>query len=265
MLCLRRHVQCRGFSCSLGWRSRPELPFRAKQSVWALQEHSLPSLSAVGFRNWSELELEYSRAAELHSQPLLMTTTRKNCNLNCLFVVCLVFVNKWHGGKVGAGVRCVLRLPRRGAFDTRSQGTPCFSSNNEVSERFVGSSLRIVLALLAPFFVPTMCSGGLSLTYQIPLSHAMSSWSLFPDDNPRCTGAKISANGNNLLRVITVIRCPERCDATRSTCVSRDTKSRISNHPWTDIATVTILRVMSKSSELFALCPNCPFRQTMAR
>ena len=58
-----------------------------------------------------------------------------------------------------AGVGCPLRLPRRGAFGTRSHGTPCISSNNEVSVRFVGSSLRIDLAAIAPFLVPTMCSG----------------------------------------------------------------------------------------------------------
>ena len=81
----------------------------------------------------------------------------------------------WTGGKAGAGVRCFLRLPQRGAFGTSSQGTPCISSNNEVSDRFVGSSLRIVLAPIAPLFVPTMCSGFVSDSpNQIPFSHAVS-------------------------------------------------------------------------------------------
>ena len=61
-----------------------------------------------------------------------------------------------------------MRLPRRGAFGTKSQDIPSISSNNDVPERFVRSS--------------------------VPL------WSLFPDDNPRCSGAQIfsktvSANG----------------------------------------------------------------------
>ena len=66
------------------------------------------------------------------------------------------------GGKAGTRVRCFLRLPRRGAFGTRSQGTPRISSNNDVSERFAGCSLRIVLARIAPFLVLTMCSGFVS-------------------------------------------------------------------------------------------------------
>ena len=71
------------------------------------------------------------------------------------------------GGKAGAGVRCLLRLPRRGAFGTRSQGTPCISGNSGASERFVGSSLRIVLAPVAPFIVPLsqQCARGLFLSY----------------------------------------------------------------------------------------------------
>ena len=103
-----------------------------------------------------------------------------------------------------AGVGCLLRLPRRGAFGTRSQVTPCFSSNNQVSERFVGSSLRIDLAPIVPFLVPAMCSGSVSdLPNQILFSHAVFPlWSLLPDDNPRCSGAMIlyktvSANGTS--------------------------------------------------------------------
>ena len=113
---------------------------------------------------------------------------------------------------------------------------------SRATTKFLNASSVPVFGLfslsLRHFLSPQCARGFVSdLPDQIPLSHAMSSWSLFPDDNPRCTGAKISANGNNLMRVITVTRCPERCDATRSTCVSRDTKSRISNHRWTDIAT----------------------------
>ena len=154
-----------------------------------------------------------------------MTTTSMNCRLNCL--ICHL-----SGGKAVASVRCFLRLPRRGALGTKSQGTPCISSNNEVPKRFVGSILRIVLASIAPFFVPTICSGVVSdLPNQIPLFHAVSLlWSLCPDDNPRCSGAKIL--NKNVSREFSVIRCSERCDATRSTYVSRDTKPSVSNHPW---------------------------------
>ena len=48
----------------------------AKQSVWTSQELSLPALSAVDLWSGSELELEYSRAAECHSELVLVMTTR---------------------------------------------------------------------------------------------------------------------------------------------------------------------------------------------
>ena len=63
---------------------------------------------------------------------------------------------------------------------------------------------------------------------------------------------------NNLLRVISVRRCPERCDATRSTCVSRGTKSSVSKHTWQDCRVwcesrlVAMLRVAPKSSQCFS-------------
>ena len=62
----------------------------------------------------------------------------------------------------------------------------------------------------------------------------------------------------NLFRLISVTRCPERCDATRSTRLSRDTKSIISYHAWPDCRAwrksrfATILGVISKSSQLSA-------------
>ena len=62
------------------------------------------------------------------------------------------------------------------------------------------SSLQIVPAPIALFFAQTMCSVSDSHDKKIPLSHAMSpSWSLFPEKKT------ISA------------RCPEWCDASRST------------------------------------------------
>ena len=56
----------------------------AKQSARALQELSPPSPSAFDFWNWSELEPEHSRAAEFHSELVLVMTTRNNCHLKCL-------------------------------------------------------------------------------------------------------------------------------------------------------------------------------------
>ena len=101
MLCLRRHVQCRGFTCSPGRRRRHELTelsesLSAKESVWASHEHSPSSPSPNDFWNWSELKLQYSRALESRSELVFMMTTKKNCHLNCLIcAICLVFVNWW--------------------------------------------------------------------------------------------------------------------------------------------------------------------------
>ena len=118
---------------------------------------------------------------------------------------------------------------RRGAFGTTSQSSPCISSNNEVSERFVGSSLRIVLASITPFFVSHDVLGFVSeLPNQILLSHAVSPfWSLFPDDNPRRSGAKIlnrmvSTDGT---AVNGVMRPAARVDLVTQ-------ESRNPGHPW---------------------------------
>ena len=159
MLCLRRHVQCRGFSCTLGRRRRPELSFRtylpsAKQSVWALQELWLPSISD-DFWNRSELELECSRSS------------LEQLDVSSVWISRI-------GGVTGAGVKSFLRLPRRGAFRTQSHGTPEISSKNDVSARYVGSSLRIVIATVKPLFFPTMCSGFFSdVPQQILALHAV--------------------------------------------------------------------------------------------
>ena len=149
-------------------------------------------------------------------------TTKKKCHLNCL--ICHL-----------SGVRCFLRLPRRGKCGTKSQGTPCPSGDNDDSELFVGSSLQIVLTLLRHSLSQQCARSFVSdLPHRIPLSHSASPlWSLLPDDSPRCSDANsmnrmVSVSGTQFLRVTSVTRCPERCDATRSTCVSHDTKSRIS-------------------------------------
>ena len=75
-----------------------------------------------------------------------MMTTRMSCRLNCL----ICHMSGFHGLVVRlvqvSGLSCV-------SHDAVRQGTPF----NEVSERLVGSSLRIVLAPIAPHFVPTQC------------------------------------------------------------------------------------------------------------
>ena len=83
-------------------------------------------------------------------------------------------------------------------------GTPCISSHNDVSECFVGSSLRMDLAPLQHSWSQRCARRFASdLPNQIPFSHAVSPlWSLFPDDNPRCSGATImnktvSTNGTS--------------------------------------------------------------------
>ena len=153
LLCLWRHVQ---FGCSLGRCSRPEPSFRSRRRHHSRRKHykNIPLHRC--------LLLTYGSGLSLSSNiRVLRTSTRSDDDDQLLLDLSSVGFS-WTGGKAGAGVRCFLRLPRRGAFGTRSHGTLCSSNNNEVSERFVGSSLRIVLAPIAPLFVPTMCSGFVS-------------------------------------------------------------------------------------------------------
>ena len=117
-----------------------------------------------------------------HSELAFMMTTRKNCHLNCLIcrlsgfrdlVVRLVHVTR---------VSCVSHDAVRSVPGPRvllvSRATILYLSVSPVP--VFGFSI-------APFFVPTMCSEFVSdLLHQILLSHAV-----FPDDNPRCSGAKI--------------------------------------------------------------------------
>ena len=98
-------------------------------------------------------------------------------------------------------------------------------------------------------FLSQRCARGLSdLPNQIPLYHAVSSlWSLFLDDNPRCFAAKIlnkmvSANG-------TISCMKSRSYAALRGVMPPAPREYLLTH-------VTILRVTSKSSQLFADCPS---------
>ena len=176
----------------------------------ASQDLSLISLSGADFRNWSEREL-VSFCAEFQSELVLMMTMKKNCYLSC--VIC----------DLSGSSELVVKLVQ-------------VSSVSWVSHDAVlpvpGKSLKLeqqrcfCILLSVPVF--GLCS---DLPNQISLLHAVVPlWGLFPDVNPRCSGAKIlnrivSASGQFLACSFSVIRCPERCDATRSMCVSRDTDS----------------------------------------
>ena len=118
-----------------------------------------------------------------------------------------------------------------------------------------------------------MCSGFVSdLPNQIPFSHAVSpvcGVSLFRRQSTVLWCQDLEQENlckwHNVLCVIAVTRCSERCDATCSTRVSRDTKSSATNQPCPDCRfrrdsyLVTILRVISESAQLFASCSNCSF------
>ena len=101
---VRRHLSVFGWETSI---------LRAM----ALPELSPPPRSADDTWKGFELELERLLVAEFHSEPVLTVTAKKNCHLIC-------WICRLSGGKAGAGVRCLFRLPRRGAFGTKLQGTP---------------------------------------------------------------------------------------------------------------------------------------------
>ena len=126
---------------------------------------------------------------------------------------------------------------------------------------------------------PNDVLGGSSLTCltRFPLSHAVESLSLSLSRRQStmlwCQDLEQEnlCKWHDLLCVIAVTRCSERCDDTCSTRVSRDTKSSATNHPWPDcrfrrdLYLVTILRVISESAQLFANCSNCSFCEAVAR
>ena len=133
-----------------------------------------------------------------------MRRRRKNCHLNCL--ICHL-----------SGASCVYFLvPGPGALLVfRATMNFLNVSSVPVCEVF---SLPLRHSL---FF--QQCARGL-LPNQIPLLHAVSaSWSLSRRQSTtfRCQDLE---QGGLCKRVISVIRCSERCGATRSTCVSRDIK-----------------------------------------
>ena len=137
----------------------------------------------VDLWNWSELELEYSRAAEFRSGLVLMTTM--NCHLNGLIcplsgfreqVVTLVRVS---------GVSCVshdavrLVLGPRALFVSRA--TMMFLNVSSVpTSGFFSLPLRHSLS--------QRCAPGSSMTY---FTRSLCATQCPLDDSPRCSGAKI--------------------------------------------------------------------------
>ena len=148
-------------------------------------------LSSVDLWDWSELGLESSRAAEVHSELVLMMTTKKSCHLNCWICLLSGFRELVVRLVQVSGVSCVsrdaVRLvqgPRR-LPDLEQQG--CSGTFGRFQSSGCSRSQHAVLC------VPTMCPRFVSdLPNQIALSRAVYPlWSLFPDDNRRCSSARI--------------------------------------------------------------------------
>ena len=156
--------------------------------------------------------------------------TKKNCHLNCLLcrlsgcrelVASLVHVS---------GESCVSHDAARSVL-LASRATLMFLNV---------SSVPVFGLFSAPLrrFLLQRCARGLSLTY-LTRSFVRRSVLLMQSLSRRQSTMfwcqDLEQDGvcqlNNFHRVISVIRCAERCDATRSTCVLRDAKYRISNHP----------------------------------
>ena len=159
--------------------------------MWALQELSPPSLPAVDLWSWSELELEYSRAAELHSELVLLMTTRKSCHLDCLICRLSGFFRELVVGLVQlSGVACV-------SHDAvRSVPVPSVLLGSRARITFLHVSSVPVFGLFSPASRRSLfqrCARGLSETCltrslrsaQCPFTESLS------DDNPRWAGAKV--------------------------------------------------------------------------
>ena len=58
---------------------------------------------------------------------------------------------------------------------------------------------------------------------------------------------------------------PEQCDATRSTCVSRDTKPSVPDHPWPDCrvrCTWRLVTILRKIERLLSCSPSVPIARS---
>ena len=217
------------------WNEVPEsLPITHSRQVQ--HEHSSPSLSAVYFWNRSELELEESRVAEFRPELALMMR-KMCCRLNC-FVCFLPGLRGPVAGRLQASdVSCVshdavllvpgprvLLVSRTTMKFLSVSSTPVFGS----------SSLQLHQSLsrrCARGFVPDLPNHIPFIPRSVSFMESPSrrqSTMLWRHYLERCS----FCNWNNFLRVISVIRCPERCDATRSTRLSHDTKSSVYNQPW---------------------------------
>ena len=151
-------------------RTQPQLSFRSRRRCGHCRNFRRRSLSAVDLWRWSDFELEYSRAAEFHSG-LQFGDDDEELPLEQLkFVVSEVFVNRWYGY---CKCQVFLESPTCGGFGTKSQGTPCISRINNVSERFV-----VPVFGLSDRCAPKVC---LRLSQPDPFSRAVSPLpSLFP-------------------------------------------------------------------------------------
>ena len=167
-------------------------------------------------------------------------TKKKELSLELIDLSSVWFA--WSGGKVDASVRCFLCRSRRGAFGTKSQ---------EYSSYLFQHVLPV--PLFGFFSPPSHRSVSKRCAWDCP-KQCLLLWSLLPDD--------LELDGfcsrNNLLRVVSITRCPQQCDVTRYLCASRHklNKNLISPRQIAELGVShvlkRILRVVSKSCRLFS-------------
>ena len=80
----------------------------ALTSAGEAQPHAADVDGAVDFWNWSELELERSRAAKFHSELVLVMTTKDELSLELLDLSSVQF--SWTGGKAEGWCKCQVFL-----------------------------------------------------------------------------------------------------------------------------------------------------------
>ena len=163
--------------------------------------NSIQKLEDVSERSYNRLDTSWTSQIRGRKSTKRLRLGRRNITIRLYTTVACIehphFILSLHS-HLGS-----IALPTTRCVRYQVPGHSLYLGQHGASERFVGSSIRIVLAPVAPFVCPNNVLWGcfFDLPNQIPLSHAVSPlWSLFPDDNPRCSGAKIlnktvSANG----------------------------------------------------------------------